>query len=315
MRRGVAVAVGFSLAATATLALAADSLGGERSIPAPLAPRSLLLDAAARGDLLVAVGERGHVLVSRDRGATWLQADVPTRAMLTGVALADERLGWAVGHDETIVRTLDGGVTWELVRSEPDNERPLLDVWFRDAEHGIAIGAYGAYLVTADGGTRWEERPIGEHDYHLNAIVEGPDGTLYIAAEAGHFYRSDDRGDSWTALPTPYEGSFFGALPLADGALLVFGLRGNLFRSEDRGETWAEVPTGTEATLMAGLERADGEVLVAGLAGVLLRSDDGGRSFRIEAFDDRRGHVAAVAVDGDLLLLGEGGSRRLESAP
>jgi photosystem II stability/assembly factor-like uncharacterized protein len=312
LRRRVAVAAGFALAATATLALAADAAGGERSIPAPLAPRSLLLDAAARGGLLVAVGERGHVLLSRDGGASWTQAEVPTRAMLTGVALFDERLGWAVGHDETIVRSRDGGATWELVRSEPDNQRPLLDVWFGDAEHGFAIGAYGAYLVTANGGATWEERPIGEDDYHLNEIVEAADGALYIAAEAGHLYRSDDRGESWRALSTPYEGSYFGALPLADGALLVFGLRGHLYRSEDRGESWSEVPTGTEATLMAGLELPGGEVLVAGLAGVLLRSDDGGRSFRLEAFDDRRGHVAALAVDGEVLLFGEGGARRLE---
>jgi photosystem II stability/assembly factor-like uncharacterized protein len=314
LRRRVAAAAGCALAAAATLALAVGLPGGEHAIPAPLAPRSLLLDAAARGDLLVAVGERGHVLLSRDRGASWTQADVPTRAMLTGVFLLDERRGWAVGHDETIVRTLDGGATWELVRSEPDNERPLLDVWFRDGEHGFAVGAYGAFLTSEDGGTSWEERPIGPDDFHLNDLVEAPDGTLYLAAEAGHLYRSDDRGDSWLSLTTPYEGSLFGGLVLGDGALLVFGLRGNLFRSDDRGETWSEIATGTEATLMAGVERTGGEVLVAGLAGTLLRSADGGRTFHLESFEDRRGHVAALAVDGEVLLFGEGGTRRLEAA-
>lgn len=311
MRLQVAVAAGCLLAATATPARAADEFGGPRSIPARLAAKSLLLDGASVGALTVAVGERGHVLLSRDGGASWTQADVPTRAMLTGVHLHDEKLGWAVGHDETILRTRDGGATWDLVRSDPEAERPLLDVWFRDAEHGIAVGAYGAFLVTADGGTTWEERPIGEGDFHLNRIAPAAGDTLYLAAEAGHIYRSDDAGESWIALRTPYEGSYFGVLPLGDGGLLAFGLRGNLFRSDDRGATWSELATGTEATLMAGVE-IDGQVLVAGLAGVLLRSADGGRSFQSEAFDDRRAHAGILRTANRLLLLGDGGARNLE---
>ena len=85
----------------------------EPALMARLAPHSLLLDAVERGPLWVAVGERGHVLVSADRGANWTQAKVPTRVLLTGVWMHDERLGWAVGHDETILRTRDGGTTWE----------------------------------------------------------------------------------------------------------------------------------------------------------------------------------------------------------
>jgi len=46
-------------------------------------------------------------------------------------------------------------------------------------------------------------------DYHLNRIV-GVGNRLYIAAEGGQLYRSDDRGASWRVLPSPYEGSFFG---------------------------------------------------------------------------------------------------------
>jgi photosystem II stability/assembly factor-like uncharacterized protein len=308
-----AVAALLLIAATAAPSGAAEESGGLHSIPARLAARSLLLDGAARGGLAVVVGERGHVLVSRDGGAAWTQADVPTRAMLTGVWLHDERLGWAVGHDETIVRTQDGGATWQVVHAAPENERPLMDVWFRDAEHGFAVGAYGAFLVTADGGATWEERPIGEDDFHLNQIAAAADGALYLAAEAGHAYRSDDGGESWTALETPYEGSFFGVLPLADGAVLLFGLRGHLYRSEDRGASWTEVATGTEATLMAGIELDGGRVLVAGLAGVLLRSGDGGRTFTTEAFDDRRGHAGVLRAGDAIYLLGDGGTRRVEA--
>lgn len=306
------------LSLAASPAPAADAPADEPSIPARLAPKSLLLDAAERGTLWIVVGERGHVLTSRDRGTTWTQASVPTRALLTGVWMHDERLGWAVGHDETILHTTDGGATWQVVHSAPEAERPLLDVWFADAAHGFAIGAYGAFLATADGGTTWTERPLSEDDFHLNAIAAAADGTLYIAGEAGHLHRSDDHGESWRELATPYEGSFFGALPLDDRALLAFGLRGKLFRSEDRGESWTPIATATEATLMTGIDLGDGHVVVAGLAGALLRSDDGGRSFRTEALPDRKANVALLADPADaagVVLVGEGGARRPEEKP
>ena len=129
---------------------------------------------------------------------------------------------------------------------------------------GIAVGAYGAYLTTNDGGRHWTAakfevppaRPAthdGEKtsgadepppDYHLNRIV-GVGNRLYIAAEGGQLYRSDNRGASWRALPSPYEGSFFGLVPIRGDGLLAFGLRGHLYRSADAGETWTQLESHT----------------------------------------------------------------------
>lgn len=289
----------------------------EWAVPARLAPQSLLLDVAQRGKLIAAVGERGHILLSADGGGGWQQAKVPSRALLTAVWLHDERLGWAAGHDETILRTTDGGATWERVRFAPEAERPLLDLWFADAERGFAVGAYGAFLATTDGGASWQERPIGEDDYHLNALGAAPDGTLYLAAEAGQIYRSSDAGETWQALPSPYGGSFFGVLPLADGSVLVFGLRGHLYRSEDRGDSWTQIETGTLATLTAGRELGARKVVVVGLAGAVARSSDGGRTFVTSEQSDRKGNAALLARDSgaDLLLFGEGGVRRVAPTP
>src|SRR3954471_6376540 len=123
---------------------------------APLAPASLLLDLAFAGERIVAVGERGHVLLSDDRGASWRQAkSVPTRDMLTAVYFADAQYGWAVGHDETILNTVDGGETWTRSHFAPESQQPLLDLWFANRVSGIAVGAYGAYLTTNDGGRSW----------------------------------------------------------------------------------------------------------------------------------------------------------------
>jgi photosystem II stability/assembly factor-like uncharacterized protein len=292
----------------------------------PLAVTSLLLDLAYAGERIVAVGERGHVLLSDDQGATWRQAkSVPTRDMLTAVYFADAEYGWAVGHDETILNTTDGGETWTRSHFAPEAQQPLLDLWFANRISGIAVGAYGAYLTTNDGGRHWSSTkftppgPAGKGgaapaddeepppDYHLNRIV-GIGNRLYIAAEAGQLYRSDDRGAHWRALPSPYQGSFFGLVPIRGDGLLAFGLRGHLYRSADAGETWTKLETGTTAMLTDGVAVNDLRVVIGGLTGVLLVSGDAGETFRITQLEDRRGISALLPTSrGGVVIAGEGG--------
>lgn len=305
------------------------------AVIAPLASRSLMIDLAFAGKRVVAVGERGQILHSDDDGKTWAQAPVPASANLTAVTFADAKNGWAVGHVETILRTTDGGDSWDLVHFDPGNPQPLLDVCFTDASHGVAVGAYGVIYVTRDGGAVWSQVPFEPDplpgaakveadedamdddvdlgfEFHLNAIARGPGERLYIGAEAGRLFRSDDAGAHWRELPSPYDGSFHGLLPLEGDALLAYGLRGNLFRSDDGGTTWTAIPTGTTALLDGGARVDAKTVVVAGMAGVLLVSRDGGRNFRLEQQGDRKGIAAVLpAADGTLLVAGEGGLWRL----
>lgn len=281
------------------------------AVKARLVERSLLLDGSSVDGLAVVVGERGHILRSEDGGRSWQQSDVPTRATLTGVFFHDKNLGWAVGHGQVILRTVDGGKTWQSVHAPADAESPLLDVWFADSRHGYAVGAYGVFLETRDGGESWTERLIQDEDFHLNRIVDAGGGRLFIAAEAGTALRSDDGGENWEGLTTPYEGSFFGALPLSENSLLLFGLRGHLFRTDDAGESWMPIDTGTEAGLTDGLRLGDGTIVIAGLAGTLLVSSDEGRTFSFHQQSDRKGFAALVPVADGLVGVGEFGVKKI----
>lgn len=296
---------------------------GEWSIIARLAPKSLLLDGVAVDDKLVVVGERGHVLVSRDDGATWHQVRVPTRATLCGVCFADARRGWAVGHGMTIIRTRDGGDNWEKVFEDPEQDRPLLDVWFDRDDRVLALGAYGLILETLDGGDSWialfdawDDRPLIEEDefgYHLNQMARSDTGDCFLAAEAGMLYRSQDAGRTWNPLPSPYEGSFYGILPLTGTSLLAMGLRGHLFRSDDAGETWTQIPTQTTAMLNQGRVLHDGTIVIVGLGGTVLVSTDGGRSVELKQLRDRLGLSATIeSRTGTLIVIGESGVRPLD---
>ena len=295
------------------LCLAAQAFGDAKpAVTAPLAVKSLLVDAAAAGSRIVVVGQRGHILFSDDGGASWTQAKAPARALLTAVHMHDEKTGWAVGHDAVILRTGDGGATWKLMHRAPEEERPLLDVWFRDEETGFAVGAYGYFLATRDGGRTWASRAISKDDFHLNEIVPAGAGRLFMAAETGVLYRSDDAGESWRELPSPYTGSWHGALVLDRGRILLHGLRGHLFRSDDAGESWTQVATGTTATLTNAARLPDGRVLVTGLEGILLTSRDRGDSVSATRLPSRQGITSALPLaGGSVLLTGEFGVRRL----
>lgn len=297
----------------------------------PMAQRSLLLDVARAAKRLVAVGERGHVLLSDDDGKTWAQAAaVPSRTMLTGVCFTDASHGWAVGHDEIILATQDGGRSWRRDHYAPESQQPLLDILCVDAQHVIAVGAYGSYFDTTDGGAHWNARKFTHQplqpppkaaaaadedippDYHLNRIVAAGNA-LFIAAEAGQVYRSADAGATWVSLPSPYNGSLFGLLPLQDGALLAFGLRGNLFLTRDAGVTWTKLASGTNAMLTDGLQLGDGTIALVGLSGAVVVSRDGGASFMLEEQPDRKGLSAALAVGAEqIVAVGESGARRID---
>ncbi|MCK5916729.1 MAG: hypothetical protein KAG92_11365, partial [Deltaproteobacteria bacterium] len=121
----------------------------------PLAAKSLVLDIANTGSRIVAVGWRGHILISDDDAQSWTQVASPTSSMLNSVYFADNLRGWAVGHDAVIISTEDGGKSWKLLSSAPEEEQPIFDL-IVTGDYGFAIGAYAKFMVTQDGGKSWE---------------------------------------------------------------------------------------------------------------------------------------------------------------
>jgi photosystem II stability/assembly factor-like uncharacterized protein len=323
------------------------------------AGKFLLLDLVRTASGFVAVGERGHVLRSED-GRAWTQLIVPTRSALTAVATADGQL-WVGGHDGVILHSTDGGQTWSAQRRDPyqlaageqaaDHDprqgAPILDIFFRDASHGFAVGAHSLMLVTSDGGATWTEKAAlpapapaakaaepmkgdlfsaadleleDEADPHFNAIAAAGEHTLVIVGERGTFLRSDDEGETWRRLPFPYKGSMFGVLWLGEQRLLAFGLRGNVYQSSDNGGSWSKVDSGASASLMGGAPLDGGGAVLAGINGTILRRASFDAPFTASVFRNAAGETPALAgvlpaANGDFVLVGDKGADLLSAHP
>ncbi len=268
------------------------------------ATKAMMLSTARAGRRIVAVGDRGVVLLSDDEGGTFRQAkSVPVRSTLTGVCFVDAKTGWAVGHWGVVLQTDDGGESWKVQRSDPSVDQPLFSVHFRDKDQGWAVGLWSLMIATKDGGKTWDPiRPPappggGKADRNLLKIFANRLGTLFVAAEQGAVLRSYD-GEHWSYVNTGYKGSFWTGIALSNGTLLVGGLRGTIYRSVDGGSTWRESKTELKSSI-TDFGEAGGKVFAVGLDGVFYESADGGASFKATQRDDRLPFTTiAIASNG-----------------
>ncbi len=283
MKKVIAVSLAASLSFTAV---------ADTAFQAPLVKQSLMLDIDAT-QYAVMVGERGHILTSQD-GENFTQANVPTQSTLTATTIVGDKV-WAVGHDAAILYSADRGNTWQVQNFEPDLQRPFLDVHFFNESHGIAVGAYGLFYRTRNGGKDWQSerhasllapmdreylesvREENEEFYQqeLNSIlphinrVTFDRGTLLLAGEAGLLAYSQDQGQSWERYEVDYTGSFFDIKPLDASTVLAVGLRGNMFVMRDQ-QQWEFVNTCSTSTLNSTFVASDSRVVALGNNGMLI---------------------------------------------
>ena len=258
---------------------------------------------------IVAAGERGRIVYSEDGAATWKVAATPTHQTLTSLFFADPRAGFATGHQGTLLRTDDGGASWTALPLA-GREKPALFALRVDGEHGIAVGAYGAYYESSDRGRTWSPRRIvpGDFDRHLTGIASCGTACLVIAGEAGTLLRSQDGGATWQPLKSPYEGSYFGALGVSGGVAIVYGMRGNAYRSIDGGTTWQRIDVGRyNGALQGASVQPDGSIVLTGADGFVATSHDRGATFEAARVAGRLTVSGLVTVGTRVLCAGPTG--------
>ena len=317
----------YLLTLLAALSFTVSAATPKPSLNSPLAAKSLLTDIVKTPEGWVAAGSRGHVLLSQN-GDDWQQASVPVNVLLTDVFFLDGKLGWAVGHDATIIHSTDGGKNWQVQQYAPELDKPLFGVHFKDAQNGLAFGAYGMFFRTSDGGKQWQkvfhdellhpddveyladlkqDDPEAYEDEtafllpHFNRVlIEGE--RAWLAGEQGLLAASSDYGDTWHKVEPFYNGSFFDVARGNGQQLYVAGLRGNVFSGMDSnldGFAKVDIPAGTSINRVVSVGN---KLVLVGNSGVLLTSHDGGKTLQNHLQSDGKAITGAV-IDGERLIL------------
>jgi photosystem II stability/assembly factor-like uncharacterized protein len=291
--------------------LVSDDGAAWRQVEVPT--RATLTALAAVDAQVWAVGHDGMILHSADAGQTWQvqrkdpwiangtaesARDPKQGAPLLDVLFLDEQHGFAIGAYSLLLRTSDGGNTWEEVKLS-------------------AGGAAPAAAPAKGQGDDWtfgqEELKVGEEtDPHLNAIAKTGDGTLVIVGERGAGFRSTDHGVNWTKIKLPYEGSMFGVIGYDDRHVLAFGPRGHALESNDGGSSWHAIDTGVDLSLMGGVGLPQGGAILVGANGVVLRRATATAPFQRSTYENSEKEtpvLASVLAIGDdtFVIAGEKG--------
>ena len=284
-------AVGIGAAA---LVAFASALAFAPRTPPPLAPTTIGVERthfnaiSLNGERLLTAGAMGEILYSDDKGAHWSPAKLnqDRQALIVSMAFApDKKLGFAVGHEGWILRTKDGGSSWEEVAFSKENGEPLMSIARLPSGDWITVGAFGRALESKDGGQTWQALtlPAEVEDKHLNRIVSSADQQHWlIVGERGLVIKSDDAGATWQIEPAFYNGSFYNAMPTKEGGWLIYGMRGNIFLQATTGAPWTKSEVAAPVSFFGHAQEQDGTIVLVGQGSMLGISKDGGKSFTLE---------------------------------
>jgi photosystem II stability/assembly factor-like uncharacterized protein len=250
-----------------------------------------------------AVGHDGVVLRSTDSGASWVRlldgrgagrvmvefynreaksaepkfaaaAEEAKRFAAQGaenpfldVWFENETTGYAVGAFGLILRTIDGGTTWEPLLHAVDNPKAL---------HLYAVrGIGGDVYVTGEQGLVLKlDRQAGQfrlvetpYKGTLFGIV-GNERALVVHGLRGTALRSTDGGRTWQPVETQLQVGLTGSTVSADGRIVIVSQAGHILVSDNDGASFR--PAKVERPIPAAAVIATGKdsVVVAGPRGV-----------------------------------------------
>jgi len=253
-----------------------------------------------------------EVYRTRDGGATWEliastgspgSADPVGQIYMGGhirtLFFLDEQRGWLGMSRGVLLRTTDGGSTWQVVEGEMATaERFVSDVQFFTPDRGFVAGL-GILFGTADGGRSFTPL-LPPLEPASSFPMQALDTQHWLDAgtklDGGVILETEDGGRHWRELAR-LPGESVGMVRMVDaqtGWVLAShwseaeGAVQTLYQTTDGGATWNPVQrrAGAGAEPFSALSiLADGTLIGASGMGSVYVSDDGGRSF--------------IAVDGD----------------
>lgn len=182
---------------------------------------------------------------------------------LRGVSVVDARTVWASGTQGTVLRSLDGGLTWTVSHPPQSDSLDFRDIAALDANNAFVLsaGEDGRIYRTRDGGSSWTLLFRNTTKGAFFDCIDFWDARHGIAMsdpikERFIILRTDD-GDNWRQLPrsqSPTAGENEAAFAASGTCLITRGVRTaflasgggaktHVYVTQDRGNSWTTIET------------------------------------------------------------------------
>lgn len=187
----------------------------------------------------------GTVRKSTDGGLNWQESWGGANTTFLDLHFYDELMGVCVGLSNIVVRTTDGGLSWDSI---PSNSTYIMNSLDAQGDVLVACGWWGRTIRSTDAGLTWTELQVGSTEHRSISLL--PSGQAVMGTD-GRIHGSDDLGLTWAIrhLGTYHtrlnKVSFMDAdTGVAVGWQTTGGLESGLIRTTDGGRTWTNAGTG-----------------------------------------------------------------------
>ena len=227
---------------------------------------------------------------SSESGWQW-QYPKPQGNTLNDIFVFDENRAVAVGDLGTVIRTKDGGETWEVQHHAGGTALPLYGVFFIDEEFGWAAGGtwwtdQRVLLKTEDGGATWTIVETQTEGYALpfQGVYFVSADTGFVFGEDGLVLRTTDGGTTWNSQIIGFALHRLNSACFLDketGWIVGYGFYGNtIFKTTDCGLTWEQQSLETRVFNQTDVQFIDDSTgFIVGQMGTFLKTTDGGQTW------------------------------------
>lgn len=221
-------------------------------------------------ELAVAVANGGAILLTKDHGKTWIEAESGTIQPLMAIAFSDSLTGIAIGRDGVIIKTADGAATWEII--ETNSASFLRDVSYIGNERWVAVGFSGTILYSDDNGLNWKEA-VTETGRNLFSVAFLNERIGFAVGSEGIVLKSQNGGINWREQENLGSRGLLDVRFYDDETGYISGFGGRLFSTTDGGASWVLQNTGTDLGLRTIYFRDRDFVVIGSELGSILVKD------------------------------------------
>jgi photosystem II stability/assembly factor-like uncharacterized protein len=248
--------------------------------------------------LLTAAATTGSV-------AQWeLVTPIKTLSEIEDITMVSDLLGFAIDRPNgSILRTFDGGVTWDRRISGLGDDPQALFAW--DDQRVIVVGEVGSLYRSDDGMETITGGEVSPVSGHLNCVFFLNDTLGWVGTQSGKIYRTTDAGYTWSLMQSGQgTGNYITAIQFVDtqtGYASCYG-GGMMLKSTDGGLTWQNVGPAGQTVLIRSLHFYDTQLGVGvGSGGEVIRTTDGALTWDSIPTNSTYS-LADLAVQGDVMV-------------